>query len=176
MRPARSIRFKPSPPLALASHPLSGRLCYFLSVDSGLGIAYMAYRIAALQALPHPDIGWESSSTGHRSLDFKITRASGNADWVVTSASIRGNWLRRRYLARGSVEHEHEFQGEIIRSYQPAGPWLQYIVFNSPVTPDAIVLHPETPDCEVKLKITLRTLPSPTVVRRIKLKRYRPRP
>ena len=36
MRPARSIRFKPSPPLALAFHPLSGRLCYFLSVDSGL--------------------------------------------------------------------------------------------------------------------------------------------
>ena len=40
MRPARSIRFKPSPPLALASHPLSGRLCYFLSVDSGLGKAW----------------------------------------------------------------------------------------------------------------------------------------
>ena len=38
MRPARSIRFKPSPPLALASHPLSGRLCYFLSVDSGLNL------------------------------------------------------------------------------------------------------------------------------------------
>ena len=34
----------------------------------------------------------------------------------------------------------------------------------------AIVLHPDTPDCEVKLTITLNTLLSPTVVRRIKLK------
>ena len=43
MRPARSIRFKPSPPLALASHPLSGRLCYFLSVDSGLRLGAISF-------------------------------------------------------------------------------------------------------------------------------------
>ena len=139
-------------------------------------VAYKAYHIAALQALPHPDIGWISSSGGHRSLNFEITRASGNADWVVTSASIRGNWRRRRYLARGLLEHEEEFEGEIIRSYGPTGPWQQCIIFDPPVPQGAIVLDPETPDCEVKLKLTLRTLPSPTVVRRIMLKRYRPRP
>ena len=139
-------------------------------------VAFKAYRIAALQALPHPDIGWMSSSTGHRSLDFTITRASGNADWVVTSATIRGNWRRRRHLARGLLEHEEEFEGEIIKSYGPTGPWEQCIIFDPPVTQGAIVLHPETPDCEVKLKLALKTLPSPKVVRRIMLKRYRPRP
>ena len=64
-----------------------------------LFVAYLSYRIAARQALPHPNIGWTSSTTGHRSLSFNITRAPGNVDWIVTSASIRGNWLRRRYLA-----------------------------------------------------------------------------
>ena len=50
MRPARSIRFKPSPPLALASHPLSGRLCYFLSVDSGLSQKVAEYGAKMLDA------------------------------------------------------------------------------------------------------------------------------
>ena len=96
-------------------------------------VAYMAYRLAALQALTHPDISWESSSTGHRSLEFKITRASGNADWVVANACIRGNWRRRHYLARGVVEYEQEFEGEIYRSYKPTGPWQRCITFDSPV-------------------------------------------
>ncbi len=151
-----------------------------LSVIAAVGaggsfwVAYMAYRIAALQAFPHPDIGWMASSRGVRSLNFKITRASGSPDWVVTSASVRGNWSRRRYMARGFLEYEEEFEGEIYSFYKATGPWQHRIIFEPPLTEGAIVLRPGTPDCEVKLKITLRTLPSPTVVRRLKLKRYRP--
>ena len=138
-------------------------------------VAYKSYRIAAFQALPHPNIGWESAETGHRSLDFEIKRASGDPDWGVKRASIRGNWLRRRRLALGVVEYESEWRGEIIRSYVPDGQWQRCIDFDPPVVRGAIVLHPETPDCEVKLELALQVLPSPKVVRRIVLKRYRPR-
>ena len=152
-----------------------------LSVVAALGatgsllVAYLAYRIAVRQALPHPEIGWMSSSTGSRSLDFTIKRTSDNADWVVASASIRHNWRRRRHLALGVLEHEDAFEGNIYRSYRPSGPWQNRIIFDPPLTEGAIVIHHEAPDCEVKLKLTLRTLPSPTVVRRIKLRRYRSR-
>ena len=131
--------------------------------------------IAARQALPHPEIGWMSSSTGSRSLDFTIKRTSDNADWVVASASIKGNWRRRRYLARGSLVHEDEFEGAIYKNCHPTGPWQQRVIFDPPVGEGALVIHHEALDCEVKLKLTLRTLPSPTVVRRIKLRGYRPR-
>ena len=141
-----------------------------------LGVAYKAYRITALQALPHPNIGWLSSARGHRSLDFRITRASDNRDWVVVSASIRGNWWRRRYIARGFLGNEEDFEGTVVGFYQASGPWQHCVNFDPPVTEGAIVLHPDTPDCEVKLKITLRTLPSPVAVRRFKLKRYRHHP
>ena len=137
-------------------------------------VAYMAYRIAALQALPHPDIGWTARSTGQRSLDFQITRTSGNADWAVQSASIRGNWRRRRHLARGVLEGEETFEGDTVKFYATTGPWQRCIIFDPPVAGGGIVLHPDAPDCEVKLKLTLRTLPSPKVVRRIKLKRLQP--
>ena len=147
-----------------------------MGASGSLGVAYMAYRLAKLQALPHPDIGWMARSTGHRSLDFQITRASGNADWAVESASIRCNWRRRRHLALGSTEDEEQFEGITVKFYAPTGPWQRCIIFDPPVTRGGIVLHPEAPDCEVKLKLTLRTLPSPKVVRRIKLKRFRPRP
>ena len=152
-----------------------------LSVIAAVGatgsllVAYLAYRIVARQALPHPGIGWLSSSTGSRSLDFTIKRTSDNADWVVASASIKGNWRRRRYLALGALEQEDELEGEIYKIYQPTGPWQRRIIFDPPISEGAIVIHHEAPDCEVKLKLTLSTLPSPTVVRRIKLRRYRPR-
>ena len=138
--------------------------------------SYRGYRIAAFQALPHPRIGWESSSTGHRSLDFRISRSSGDPDWVVAGASVRGNWRRRCYLARGVLEHAGEFDGEMIESYRPNGSWQRCIVFDPPLMQGAVVLHPEAPDCEVKLRLTLRTLPSPTIVRRIKLKRLQSGP
>ena len=137
-------------------------------------IARKAYRVAEIQVLPRPNIGLESSPTGHRSLAFTTIRASNNADWVVMSATIRGNWRRRRYLARGELVHVEEFGDDTIEFYEPTGPWEQSIIFDPPVPEGAIVLHPEAPDCEVKLKLVLRTLPSPKVVRRIMLKRYRP--
>ena len=140
-----------------------------------MAIAYMAYRIAVRQTLPHPDIGWMSVYNGHRSLDFKITRTPGSADWVVAGASVRGNWRRRPYMARGYVVHAEEFEDDIYKTYGPTGPWQHRIIFDPPLTEGAIVLHPDTPDCEVKLIITLRTLPSPRVVRRIKLNKYQPR-
>ena len=99
-----------------------------LSVFAALGatgsllVAYLAYRIAARQALPHPQIGWMSSSTGSRSLDFTIKRTSDSADWVVASASIKNNWRRRRHLARGVLVHEDEFEGNIYKTYRPTGP------------------------------------------------------
>ena len=132
---------------------------------------YLIYRVAALQALPHPDISWVLSSTGQRSLDFEINWTSGKAQWVVSSISIRGNWLRKRYLARGSLYHEDEHEGETIKSYEPTGSWQHCIEFSVPVRRGAVVIHHDAPDCEVKLKLALSTLPSPTVTRRIKLRR-----
>lgn len=141
-----------------------------MAAAGSLLVAYMAYRIAALQALPHPNIGW-TAGPGQRSLSFTITRDVGKADWVVTSATIRGNWRRRRYLARGQVYDVQVIDDDWIEFYEPAGPWQQCVIFDPPVIEGALVLHPDTPDCEVKLKLTLRTLPSPKVVRRIVLKR-----
>ena len=102
--------------------------------------AYMAYRIAALQALPHPDIGWTSSTSGHRSLDFKVTRAPGSAEWVVASVSIRGNWRRRRQIARGYLVHAEDVDGEIVGTYEASGPWQHRIIFDPPLTEGAIFL------------------------------------
>ena len=144
-----------------------------VGATGSLLVAYLLYRIAARQALPHPQIGWMASSTGRRSLDFTINWTPGNAEWVVASASIRHNWRRRRYLARGVLVHEDEFEGEIYKAFNPSGPWQQQIIFDPPLREGAIVIHDEAPDCEVKLKLMHRTLPSPKVVRRVKLRRHR---
>ena len=148
-------------------------IAVLLSMGSLL-IAYKAYGIAAFHALPHPEIGWLAKWGGTRSLDFEITRPAGGPAWVIESASIRRNWRRQRYLARGSLQDAQEVDGEIIREYEPIGPWEHRIIFDPPVTRGALVLHTDTPDCQLKLRITLSTLPSPTIVRRIKLSRYGP--
>ena len=119
--------------------------------------SYRGYRIAAFQALPHPRIGWESSTTGHRSLYFRMSLSSGDPDWVVAGVSVRGNWRRRCYLAHGVLEHAEMLDGQWIESYQPTGSWQRCIVFDPPLIEGAVVLHPEAPDCEVKLKLTLST-------------------
>ena len=74
-------------------------------------------------------------------------------------------------MARGQVYDVQVIDDDWIEFYEPAGPWQQCVIFDPPVIEGALVLHPDTPDCEVKLKLTLRTLPSPKVVRRIVLKR-----
>ena len=76
-------------------------------------------------------------------------------------------------MARGLLVDEKYIGGEWIEFYGPTGPWEQCVIFDPPVIEGALVLHSETPDCEVKLKLTLKTLPSPTVVRRIVIKRYK---
>ena len=103
-----------------------------LAAAGSLGVTFWACRIAARQAWPHPNIGWISSSTGHRSLDFEIEKVSGGPDWGVKRASIGGNWQRRRYLARGVLQQEEEFEGEIINHYGPSGEWQRCIDFDSP--------------------------------------------
>ena len=151
-------------------------LCVIAAVGAvgSLGVAYMAYRLAALQGLPHPDIISTSSPDGSRSLSFQISRPSGHPEWVVTSASVSGNWRRRPYLARGSVEYNEEVRGKISISHRAIEHWQHRIIFDPPLTEGSILLRADAPDCEVRLLITLRTLPSPTVVRRFKSERHRP--
>ena len=81
--------------------------------------SYRGYRIAAFQALPHPRIGWESSSTGHRSLDFRISRSSGDPDWVVAADRIwplSGVWRQvLRLLANTGPGVQKDSQSPLLR-------------------------------------------------------------
>ena len=75
-------------------------------------------------------------------------------------------------MARGVLLHWEEFDGVSINHYEPSEEWQRCIEFDSPVRKGAIVLHPETPECEVKLELTLSTLPSPKLVRRFRIKKW----
>jgi hypothetical protein len=138
-------------------------------------ISYKAYRIAAVQALPRLKIGGMATWGASRSVAFEVEWIPGHPDWVVTSASIRRNWRRRYLLAHSELEYSHEApDGEIINEYKSSGPWKRRITFDWPVKQGGIVLHRDTPDCEVTLKMVLTTSPSPTVFRHIKSRRYGP--
>ena len=137
--------------------------------------SHKAQKISEIQALPRTPIGGLSTWGGNRCIDFEVEWLSGRPDWVVASASIRWNWGRRRLLALGQLEYsDKDPDGDIINLYQPSGPWKHHIIFDPPVRKGGIVLHPDAPDCQIRLKITLSTMPSPEITRYIISKRFGP--
>ena len=139
--------------------------------------AFKSYRIASVQALPKTPIGGMAVYKGVRSIDFDVESIPGHAEWVVKSASIKGNLRRRRHLARGYLEHtEVAPDGEILKDYRPTGDWAHKITFDPPIKKGGLVLHSEALDCQIRLKLVLNTSPTPTIVRYIDSKRFGPLP
>ena len=141
-----------------------------------LWVSFRGYRVGKIQALPRLAIYRSWGSKGQRTVSFEIEWLPGRPDWVVAGASVRRNWRKRPFIARGQLEDAYEDEyGQKVTYYKPSGPWECRIIFDAPRRQGAVILHPEAPDCEVTLEITLTTLPSPTERRRIKIKRFWPR-
>ena len=94
----------------------------------------------------------------YRYISFDVERVPGRPDWNVASASIHRNWRRMRFLAHGDAG---EISGYGTADYYIASsPWERRIVFDPPVPAGVVVIHPDAPDCEVVLKMTLNTSPN----------------
>lgn len=140
-------------------------------------VGFRGYQIASIQALPKTPIGGIATYGGVRSIDFDVESIPGRADWVVKSASIKGNLRRRRHLALGYLEHsEVAPDGEVLNAYRPTGPWEHHITFDPPIKKGGLVLHSEAPDCQIRLTLVLNTFPTPKIVRYIDSKRFGPLP
>ena len=138
-------------------------------------ISLRAYRVAALQLLPRLPVGTGAVRTvggsGHRYIEFEAESVSGRPDWMVAGASIRWNWRRMRFLAHGESEYSEEADcGNTYHHYVPHLPWERRVVFDPPVKAGVVMIHPDAPDCEVLLKITLSTSPNLTSHWRVKSK------
>ena len=132
----------------------------------------LAYRRSGVQDLPPISVVWSWSSTGYRGISFDLERLPGRPHWVVHSATVSRNWRRRPWLAGGQERGISVLDnGEEVIQYGPDSPWRHRVVFDHPRKEGAVMIHPEAPDCQVTLKITLTTSPSPTVARHIVSKR-----
>ena len=152
-----------------------------LIAAGSLVISRTAHRISTIQALPRVAIVRTWSSTGERDLYIELEQKSDRPDWVVASVGIRRTWRHWHqlcFLARGEVIAHDEFeQGQTLPITRRTGDWERRITYEHPITDGAVFLHPDAPDCEITLEITLNTSPSPTLKRHIKsLKEFPSRP
>ena len=158
------------PPLEFLSLFIAG-IAGLIAAGS-LWISRRAHQISTIQALPRVSITRTWSSTGERDLYISLEQELNRPDWVVTKAVIRRTWRTfpdRSFLARGEViAHDHIETGETIPITRRTGNWQRRIAFEDPIKTIAIFLHPNAPDCQVTLEITLNTAPSPTMKRHIK--------
>ena len=98
-----------------------------------------------------------------RYLDARTGRSP-----VLASAAT---WRRMRFLAHGySVCSEEDPYGNTHHHHAPRLHWERRIFFDPPVKAGVVIIHPDAPDCEVLLKITLSTSPNLTSHWRIKSK------
>ena len=138
-------------------------------------ISRRVQKISELQALPRVSVvrTWLGRLRGgERNLYFNVEQISDRPDWVVARVSIKRSWRnfrKRCFLARGEVvSHSPNSFGRILPNSERTGNWERCIVYEPPVRDAAVFLHPDTPDCEVKLEIVLNTSPSPIIKRHIK--------
>ena len=131
-----------------------------------------AHNISEIQALPRVSLVRTWSGREGRDLYINLEQISDRPDWVVASVSVRRtwwNWRERRFLARGEVEDHVEYiSWDTLPSSRRTGNWERRITYEPPIREAAIFLHPDAPNCEVTLEITLTTSPSPTIKRHIK--------
>ena len=143
-----------------------------LIAAGSLVISRRAHHISTIQALPRVALVRAWSSTGERDLYINLDQKPDRPDWVVASAGIRRtwrNWHQRCFLARGEViDHDEYEPGHTMPITRRTGDWERRISYEHPITAVAIFLHPDAPDCELTLEITLNTSPSPTFKRHIK--------
>ena len=149
-----------------------------LIASGSLLISRRAQNISEIQALPKVGLGLTWSGGGGRDLYINLEQISGHPDWVVASATVRRtwrNWHERCFLARGEVvDHFEDEYRLILPCTKRTGNWERRITYEPPIREASIFLHPDAPDCEVTLEITLSTSPSPTIKRHIKSLRESP--
>ena len=131
-------------------------------------VSILAYRRSGIRDLPPLGFGSSWRSGGQRGISFGFERLPGQPNWVVHSATVHRNWLRRCWLARGQEQGFSVLDdGEEVIHYGPDRPWRHRVLFDPPIAEGAVIIHPNAPTCRVTLKITLTTFPSPTIVRHI---------
>ena len=149
------------------SSVITGSMAIASVVLSGL-----AYRRSGVQDLPRVDFWRSWTSGGQRGIIFDLEQLPGQPDWVIDGASVRWNWRHRQWLAHGQERFYNEyFDGEPVNRWVPATPWEHRVKFDPPKKHGGVMLHPDAPDCQVTLRITLSTSPSPTVVRHVTSKK-----
>ncbi len=126
--------------------------------------SFKANRIAVAQLLPRVSTGTLAARRPkggvHRQIEFEVEWVPGRPEWTIASAVIRRNWRRKRFLAIGEFEYEEVVSNDhIISHYIPRRSWDRRIVFDPPVRHGVVVVHPDAPDCEVLLKVTMSTSP-----------------
>ena len=143
-----------------------------------LWISRKAHRLSEMQTLPRIDFvrSW-SSRIGQRDrgLYIKLEPMSDGQDWVIASLSVRRNWRKRSILACGQVVgHDVVDDGTVYPRFTRIGDWERSITYEPRQTEVAVFLHPDAPDCDVAMKITHSTSPSPVVKRYIESSRESP--
>ena len=135
-------------------------------------ISRRAHKISEMQALPRIILGHSWSSRGERGLYVKLELMPDGQDWVIVRVDVRRTWRtwrKRCFLARGDVVgQDFAEDGIAYPNFIRIGDWERSVTYELTRREIAVFLHPDAPDCDVKLEITLSTLPSPVIKRYIK--------
>ena len=138
-------------------------------------VSRKAHKLSEMQALPRVILVRSWSSQGERGLYIKLGQMSDRQDWVITSVGVRRNWRKRCLLARGEVSGEDFFDdGNAYPNFRRIGDWERCVTHELGLSDIAVFLHPDAPDLDVALDITLSTSPSPMIKRYIKSPRQFP--
>ena len=111
---------------------------------------------------PYLRSGINTHRGGPPMLSFSLMTASGAREWLVTEVSPTGVWLpwlfcRRRYLALiGDAIWD---QYGLFVEFKTPDPWGRRIVFDPGVELGDVLIHPDTPDCSLSLKLRMRSRP-----------------
>ena len=154
--------------------PVLAVIAVVMSAGS-LWISRKAHKLSEMQALPRIIFVRSWSSQGERGLYIKLETMSDGQDWVMASLGVRRNWRKRSFLARGEVAGHDVFDdGIVYPRFKRIGDWERSVTYELWRTEVAVFLHPDAPDCDVAMEITLSTSPSPVVKRDIKSPRETP--
>ena len=137
---------------------------------ASLWISRRAHKLSEIQALPKVTLVRSWSSQGERGLYIKLEPMPDRHDWLIASVAIRRNWpnwRQRCFLARGEVSETFD-DGIYYPDFRRIGHWESRVTYKLELREIAVFLHPDAPDCDVRLEITLSTSPSPVIKRYVK--------
>ena len=126
---------------------------------------YVNYRNTIIGNLPKLAVRSGILLDRSRWIEFQLDSAEGRPDWEALSVHVRHNWRRRRTLCDGGVlcpQRDPRMWSpmSIPFDYKDDVAWRHRLTYEPDTKRGIVLIHSDTPDCQMWLTIALSSRPS----------------